>query len=155
MTNILENMKLTTDEEEVISILDEGRKAEIESCSQSLIGKFLTCRSFNKRAAQGILKCAWGLENQVQVVEVGANLFQFKFNSEFEMNRVLKGGPWTFDNQVLLHIRWKSGMTTGNVRFDLASFWVQIWGALFDMVSPSVADAVGGRLGVVEEVEKQ
>lgn len=75
MINILENMKLTTDEEEVISILDEGRKAEIEICSQSLIGNFLTCRSFNKMAAQGTLKRAWGLENQVQVVEVGANFF--------------------------------------------------------------------------------
>ena len=40
--NILENMKLTTEEEEIISISDEGRKEEIESCSQSLIGKFLT-----------------------------------------------------------------------------------------------------------------
>ena len=51
MINTLENWKLTTNEEEVISISDEGQKAEIESCSQSLIGKFLTCRSFNKRAA--------------------------------------------------------------------------------------------------------
>ena len=99
MINTLENWKLTTNEEEVISISDEGQKAEIESCSQSLIGKFLTCGYFNKRVAQGTLKRAWGLENQV---EVGANLFQFKFNSEFKMNRVLKGGPWTFENQVLL-----------------------------------------------------
>ncbi|KAK7826934.1 hypothetical protein CFP56_031615 [Quercus suber] len=43
--NILENMKLTSDEEEVISISDEGRKVEIESYSLSLIGKFLTCRA--------------------------------------------------------------------------------------------------------------
>ena len=126
MISILENMKLTTDKEEVISILDEGWKAEIESCSQSLIGKFLKCRTLNKRAAQGTLKRAWGLENQVQVVEVGANLSQFKFNSEFDMNRVLKGGPRTFDNQVLLLVHWKSGMTAGNVRFDLVSFWEQI-----------------------------
>ena len=122
MISILENMKLTIDEEEVISISDEGRKAEIESCSQSLIGKFLMCRYFNKRAAHGTFKRAWGLENQVHVVEVGVNLFQFKFNSEFDMNRVLKRGPWTFDNQVLLLVRWKFGMTAGNMRFDSASF---------------------------------
>ena len=71
MINTLENWKLTTNEEEVISISDEGQKAEIEICSQSLIGKFLTCGSFNKRAAHGTFKRAWGLENQVQVVEVG------------------------------------------------------------------------------------
>ena len=44
--DILENMTLTT-EEEVISISDEGRKEEIESCSQNLIGKFITCKPFN------------------------------------------------------------------------------------------------------------
>ena len=51
-----------------------------------------------------------------------ANLFQLKFNSEFDMNRVLKGGPWTFDNQVLLLVRWKSGMTAGNVKFESVSY---------------------------------
>ncbi|XP_065638693.1 uncharacterized protein LOC136071394 [Quercus suber] len=40
--NILENMKLTTEEEEVIVVPDERRKDEIESCTQSLVGKFLT-----------------------------------------------------------------------------------------------------------------
>ena len=120
--NSLENMKLTTKEEEVISILNEGRKEEIESCSQSLIRKFLTCKPFNKQATQSTLKRAWGLENKVQAVEVGANLFQFKFQTEFDMERVLKGGPWMFDNHVLLSVRWQTGMTVGNIRFELASF---------------------------------
>ena len=42
------------------------------------------------------------MDNQMQIIEVGSNLFQFKFQSEFEMNQVLKGGPWTFDNQLLM-----------------------------------------------------
>ena len=46
-------------------------------------------------------------------------------------------------------------MTAANVRFETAFLWVQIWGASFDMASPSVAEAVGGRLGVVEDVEKR
>ena len=49
--NELEKMKLTTEEEEVITILDEDRRDEIESCSLSLLGKFLTCKPFNKWAA--------------------------------------------------------------------------------------------------------
>ena len=44
------NMKLTADEEETIEISDEGRRAEIESCTLSLIGKFLMCKPFNKKA---------------------------------------------------------------------------------------------------------
>ena len=71
------------------------------------------------------------------------------------MERILRGGPWTFDNQVLLLIRWQSGMTACNVKFDTASFWVQIWGASFDMISRKVAEEIGSRLGVVKDVEKR
>ena len=96
--NSLENMKLTTEQEEVIVVKDEERKEEIESCGQSLLGKFLTCKPFNKWAAHNTLKKAWGLHDGVQLVEVGQNLFQFKFQTEFDMERVLNGGPWSFDN---------------------------------------------------------
>ena len=68
--NGLENMRLTVEEEEVITISDEGRKEEIEGCSLSLIGKFLTCKPFNKRAAHNMLRRAWGLEKDIQIVEV-------------------------------------------------------------------------------------
>ena len=103
----LENMKLTSEEEEIIDLPDDRRKEEIESCSLSLIGKFLTCKSFNKKAAQDTLRRAWGMDEGMHIVEVGSNLFQFKFKTEFELERVFKGGPWTFDNQVLLLRKWQ------------------------------------------------
>ena len=46
-------------------------------------------------------------------------------------------------------------MIARNVKFESMSLWVQIWDALFDMVSPKVATEVGSRLGVVVEVEKR
>ena len=125
VTQTLEKMKLTVEEEET-TISDEGRKEELESCELSLIGKFLTCRSFNKRAALMTLKKALGLEDGVQVVEVGTNLFQFKFRFEFKLNRVYTRGIWSFDNQALLLIRWKSRMMAMTVKFDLVPLWVQI-----------------------------
>ncbi|XP_030964783.1 uncharacterized protein LOC115986060 [Quercus lobata] len=136
--NGLENMRLMTEEEEVITILDEGRKEEIEGCALSLIGKFLTCKPFNKLAAHNTLRRAWGLEKDIQIVEVGSNLFQFKFSREFDLDRVLRGGPWSFDNQVLLFRRWHNDR-----------------GAPFDMSSPKVASEIGRRLGEVVEVEKR
>ena len=89
VANRLGNMKLTFDEEEIIPISDEGRVQAIESCSLSLIGKFLTCKPFNKRAAKTTLRRAWGLENSLQIIEVGPNLFQFKFETEFDIACIL------------------------------------------------------------------
>ena len=74
-------MTLTLEEEEIITISDEGRREELESCALSLIGKFLTCKSFNKKVALGALKKVWGLEDEVQVVEVGSNLFSSSLDS--------------------------------------------------------------------------
>lgn len=96
--NNLENMKLTIEEEEMITVSNEGCKNEIKTCSQSLIGKFLMCKPFNKRAAQNTSRKAWGLDEGVQIIEVGSNLFQLKFQTKFDMERVLREGPWTFDN---------------------------------------------------------
>ena len=54
----LENMKLTSDEEEVIAFPDEGRKEEIKNYALSLIRKFFTCKPFNKKATQDTLQRA-------------------------------------------------------------------------------------------------
>ena len=151
----MENIKLTTEEEEVIPISDEGRLEAIEDCTLSLMGKFLTCKTLNKQAAKYTMRRAWGLEDRLRITEVGPNLFQFKFTSEFELNRVFRGGPWTFDNQLLLLKRWKRGMTVENITMETASFWIQIWGAPLNMFSSQVANEVGSRLGTVEEVEQR
>ena len=74
--------------------------------------------------AKNTIRRAWGLDKSLQILEVGPNLFQFKFQSEFEMDRVLRGGPWSFDNQLLMLQRRKKGMTVGNIRMDKASLWV-------------------------------
>ena len=153
MANSMNKLRLTSDEEEIIAISDEGRLEVLESCNLSLIGKFLTCKPYNKMAAKNTIRRAWGIDDAMQILEVGPNLFQFKFLSKFEMERILRGGPWSFDNPLLILQRWKKGMTVGNIKMENASLWVQIWGALLDMISPQVAKQIGGHLSEVEEVE--
>lgn len=46
------------------------------------------------------------------------------------MDRILRGRPWTFDNQVLMLIKRKLSMSASNVKFDSVSLWIQIWGHL-------------------------
>nr|POF05334.1 hypothetical protein CFP56_37638 [Quercus suber] len=93
-----------------------------------------------------------GLDKELQISEVGINLFQFKFQSEYELEWLLQGGPWTFDNQLLM-LTWC--MSANNVVLEHASLCVQIWGEPFDMMSPNVATKVGNRIGAVEDVERR
>ena len=85
---------------------------------------------------------------------MGSNLFQFKFQSEYELDRILQGGPWSFDNQLLMLKRWKAGMSSKNVVLEHASMWIQIWGVPFDMMASKVAMEIGNKMGVVEDVER-
>ena len=61
----LEKMKLMIEEEEIIPILDEGRLDAIESCNLSLMGKFLTCKPFNRMVAKNTIRRAWGLNESL------------------------------------------------------------------------------------------
>lgn len=94
------------------------------------------------------------MQSRIQILEVRSNLFQFKFQSEFDLNRILKGGLWSFDNQLLTLTKWRKGMTASNVKLGCASLWIQIWGAPFDMVFPQVAIEVGscGGCGETQKV---
>ena len=58
----------------------------------------------------------------MHITEVGLNLFQFKFQSEFDMSKVLRGGHWSFDNQLLLLQRWQKGMMVGNIKWNTLLF---------------------------------
>ena len=153
VTESMVSLKLTSEEEEDIQVSDEGRMDEINSCALSLIGKFLTCKPFNRKAAKNMLQRVWVLGKELQIFEVGINLFQFKFQSEYKLDRILRGGPWTFDNQLLMLTWSRTGMSANNVVLEHASLWVQIWGVPFDMMSPNVATEVGNKMGVVEDVE--
>lgn len=121
----LENITLTADEEVVIAISDDGCQEAIESCNSSLIGKFLTCKPYNKVAAKNTLRRSWGLDEGMQILEVRPNLFHIQFQSEFDMILILRGGSWSFDNQILMLQRWQKGMTLGNIKMENVSLWVQ------------------------------
>ena len=63
--NSMVNLKLTSEEEEEIQVSKEGRLEEIDSCVLSLIGKFLTCKPYNRKAAKNTLRKAWGLDKEL------------------------------------------------------------------------------------------
>ena len=60
VAHTLENMHLPVEEEEDIVILDDGRVFDIKDCTFSLIGKFLTCKPFNRQAIKDTLRKVWG-----------------------------------------------------------------------------------------------
>ena len=83
VVNSLQNLRLTKEEESEISITAHNRADLLEECSLSLFGWLLTDRQQNHRALKSTLKVAWKMGLELRIIEVGNNIFQFKFCSRF------------------------------------------------------------------------
>ncbi|XP_030970537.1 uncharacterized protein LOC115990909 [Quercus lobata] len=151
----LQNMQLTEEEGEVVHIRSTSREKNIEDCSLTLLGRFLTTRPYNQRAAKALLRTVWKLGNDLRIVDMGEGLFQFRFKLESQLTWVLNNGPWSFDNILLVLRRWERGMTTNSVIFSALPIWVQVWGLPFDLMNEEAGSENGKGLGHVVEVDKK
>ena len=149
----IQRMQLTTEEDEAITVRPIRRKEILEEYFLSLIGKFLTTRPINIRAAKNLLRSKWKLGDDLKVVEVGDGLLQFKFSMESQLNWVWNNGPWCFDNQILALRRWEKGMTARTETFTHLPFWVQVWGLPFDLMTEEAGQDIGRGMGKIIEVD--
>lgn len=97
----MRRFSLTQDEEDIIVIDPSLRAKVVEECSTNLVGKLLTKRGFSKAALKDTMRKVWGSPLGLHTVDVGDNLFHFWFNNELDLQRVVNGGPWCFDNMLL------------------------------------------------------
>ena len=70
----IQNMKFTIEEDEAMSIQSVRRDKILEEFSLSLIGRFLTLKQINLRAAKNLLWNMWKLGNDMKIIEVGEGL---------------------------------------------------------------------------------
>ena len=97
----IQNISLTSEEEEPITIRAVRRKEILEEYSLSLIGKFMTTRPFNVRAAKNLLWSVWNMGNDLKIIDVGEGLFQFRFSLESQLRWVWDNKSWSFKNSML------------------------------------------------------
>ena len=153
--NSLQHLSLTKEEETVIPISEHSRADLLKECSLSLFGRLLTDRHQNTRALKSTLRAAWKMGSDLRIIEVGNNAFQFKFGSRYQLEWVENCGPWNFENNLLLLCRWKKGLTSANLSFTHSSFWVQLWGLPFELLSEVVGRDIGNSMGHFIEVDKR
>ena len=81
----LQNLQLTKEEEEGIQLSNPSRDEWLEECHLSLFGKLLSDCKQNQRALKSILRSAWRMGSDLRIVELGNDIFQFKFNSKHQL----------------------------------------------------------------------
>ena len=90
-----------------------------------LMGRFLTTKLINLRAAKNLLRSVWKMGSDLKITDVGDGLMQFKFAIESQLVWLLNNGPWSFDNHTLLLRRWEKGIIAFSANFQYVPIWVQ------------------------------
>ena len=81
------------------------------------------------------------------IKDIGPNLFLFHFYHELDLQRVIKNGPWTFDQKLLVFSRLEIGMDPQQVQLNHADFWVQVYDLPVGFMSKRVAVDIGNFIG--------
>ncbi|MBA0643755.1 hypothetical protein Goklo_028017 [Gossypium klotzschianum] len=96
---------------------------EIDLC---LVGCFLTASVIHFPAMRSTMANLWHPVKRAQILDLGEEMFLFKFFHKMDLERVLKGSPWTFNNHLLM-LHWLEKKEDPlKVPLIFVCFWVQI-----------------------------
>lgn len=91
-----------------------------------LVGICLTDGVIHFQSLRNTLAELWHPIGGVFVKDLGDKRILFQFFHEVDIQRVLSGTPWFFNNHLILFHRIKPGEDPSTVLLVQADFWVQI-----------------------------
>lgn len=94
----------------------------------SLLGKIWGKKEANFTGIRNTFRLLGCPKEDLKVVELGQNFYQFVYSYREKMDRALLKRPWTFDNQLLVLLPWKPGRKMEDEGFGRIPLWVQIYG---------------------------
>lgn len=143
-----------TEDEGVILDGDEAINGVVSIQSTvTLFGRVLATRSPNAQALKATMKGAWKLKNEFFFTEIKENLFSFQFADEGDKNKVLTGGPWSFD-KALLVLREPGLEQANRLGFDQCCFWIRIYDLPIAAQTKPMAERIGAVFGGIVEMDE-
>ena len=92
----------------------------VQECQLSLVGKVIGEKIVNFVGVKNFVSSVWGYPRGLTVMELCPNLFQFVIPSATDRERILNGGPWILDSQILVLRSWYDGIEEDNCAFRMA-----------------------------------
>lgn len=135
---------LDIDEEENESFVFEGNvEEETNRYEYCLVGRFLTEKTINSRAMKSKMADVWKPMMGINIKELEQGIFLFQFFHKDDMQWVVKGGPWMFDNAMMILETVSQGEDPLQVQLWHLNIWVQ----LHELPMGFMSEAVGRQLG--------
>ncbi|XP_017254540.1 uncharacterized protein LOC108224425 [Daucus carota subsp. sativus] len=120
-----------------------------------LIGRFLTEKNINFQAMQNVLASIWRPREGMDIHDLGGSRYSFIFYHVLDLQKVTEGGPWTFEQSLLLHHKLEANEDAHTVQLNEMEIWVQIYDLPVGMVSGKLLESVGNYVGTFVKADPQ
>ena len=113
----------------------------------AIVGRFFPDNNLNKEAMRHTIANVWRPGRGMYVEDLEEGRFLFQFAHEADVRRVMEGGPWNFDNHLLIFQRVKSGEDPMKVDLEHIFLWMQVHNLPVGYRSERVARSLGKYVG--------
>ncbi|TXG60643.1 hypothetical protein EZV62_015216 [Acer yangbiense] len=116
--------------------------AAINRLELCLVGKVLTNKRVNREAFIRVIGKNWKVKKGVEIELVTGNTFTFHFRDKYDLDRVMVGSPWNFDNALITMVI-PSGQGTIDSLEEIWEFLGGMIGEVIEMDRGASGDCVG------------
>lgn len=115
-------LSLDGDEDEGLSLGVRGGERVENDLQLRLVGRFLTDRPFRVVIMRERMTSIWWPVRGVVIKEASPGIFLFQFFHKKDMESIVKGGPWSFDNYLLILGCMQVGVPIQNIPLNHVEF---------------------------------
>ncbi|TXG52603.1 hypothetical protein EZV62_021772 [Acer yangbiense] len=137
-----------------VQLLDNSLKCEaINRLSLCLVGKVLSSKWVNREAFMRVIGKIWQVKKRFDIESVSGNTFTFHFRDKYDLDMVILGGPWSFDNALIVLEKPVGMGTIESLCFSQTDFWVQIHQIPIICMTREIGRFLGGMIGEVLDID--
>ncbi|CAL1382044.1 unnamed protein product [Linum trigynum] len=112
-----------------------------------LVGRLMAEKQPNLKSLKIALEKAWNLRKGFQITDLKDKLFAFQFLEEDDKNKVIFGGPWHYENNVIVFKECLQIQRPNPSDLHLIDLWAQIRGFLAELRTAQMASKIATRFG--------
>lgn len=125
----------------------EGNEETQKEDTFVLVGRFLTEKSINFQAMQSVLASLWRPKEGVEIHDLGGYRYSFVFFHILDLQKVIEGGPWTFEQSLLVYHKLQTNEDPYLVLLNSMDIWLQVYDIPKGLVSDKVLQSIGNYVG--------
>jgi hypothetical protein len=130
---------------------EEEEQVDLRWC---LVGRFICERAIHFNSMKVRMADLWKPVKGVTIKETRAGQFLFHFAHPLDMEAVLNGGPWSFDNNMLILEQVQLGMQIDQIPLYHVNMWVQVYDLPTGLMKEKFGIQLANYIGTFVEYDK-